>query len=89
MHNYFENQAPTNKNEYTGMFAGKNLIFIVAEGFYPIAIDEKLTPTLYKLTNSSFVFDNYYQPIYNCSTSDGEFINQLSILPGVSTLSRE
>lgn len=87
MHNYFENQAPTNKNEYTGMFAGKNLIFIVAEGFYPIAIDEKLTPTLYKLTNSSFVFDNYYQPIYNCSTSDGEFINQLSILPGVSTCS--
>ena len=87
MHNYFENQAPTNKNEFTGMFAGKNLIFIVAEGFYPIAVDEKLTPTLYKLTNSSFVFDNYYQPIYNCSTSDGEFINQLSILPGVSTCS--
>lgn len=87
MHTYFESQEPTNKNEYTGLFAGKNLIFIVAEGFYPIAVSEEYTPTLYKLTNSSFVFDNYYQPIYNCSTSDGEFINQLSILPGVSTCS--
>ncbi|MCH5167233.1 MAG: LTA synthase family protein [Erysipelotrichales bacterium] len=87
MHNYFKSEEPTNKNEYTGIFAGKNLIFIVAEGFYPIAVSEELTPTLYKLTNSSFVFENYYQPIYNCSTSDGEFINQLSILPGVATCS--
>lgn len=87
MHTYFENQEPTNKNEYTGLFAGKNLIFIVAEGFYPIAVNEELTPTLYKLVNSSFVFDNFYQPIYNCSTSDGEFINQLSIIPGVATCS--
>lgn len=87
MHTYFENMEATNKNEYTGIFSGKNLIFIVAEGFYPIAVSEELTPTLYKLTNSSFIFDNYYQPIYNCSTSDGEFINQLSILPGVETCS--
>lgn len=87
MHTYFSSVSPTNKNEYTGIFAGKNLIFIVAEAFYPIAVDEELTPTLYKLVNNSFVFDNYYQPIYNCSTSDGEFINQLSILPGVSTCS--
>lgn len=87
MHTYFEGQEPTNKNDYTGIFAGKNLIFIVAEGFYPIAVNEELTPTLYKLTNSSFVFDNFYQPIFNCSTSDGEFINQLSILPGVATCS--
>lgn len=87
MHNYFNSQTPTNKNEYTGMFAGKNLIFITAEGFYPIAVDENLTPNLYKLVNNGFVFNNYYQPIYNCSTSDGEFINQLSILPGVSTCS--
>lgn len=87
MHMYFSSQEPTNKNEMTGIFAGKNLIFIVAEGFYPIAVDETLTPTLYKLVNNGFVFDNYYQPIYNCSTSDGEFINQLSILPGVATCS--
>lgn len=83
MHAYFQNETPSNKNEYTGIFKGKNLIFMVAEGFSPIAVDEKLTPTLYKLVNSSFVFENYYQPLYNCSTSDGEFISQLSLLPGV------
>lgn len=87
MHTYFSSQEPTEKNEMTGLFAGKNLIFIVAEGFSSIAVDEVYTPTLYKLVNNSFVFDNYYQPIYNCSTSDGEFINQLSILPGVATCS--
>lgn len=87
MHNYFKNVEPTKKNEYTGMFAGKNLIFIVAEGFYPIAVDKDVTPTLYKLVNNGFVFNNFYQPIYNCSTSDGEFINDLSILPGVATCS--
>lgn len=87
MHQYFSSEEPTNKNEYTGYFAGKNLIFIVAEGFYPIAVDKDVTPTLYKLVNNGFVFNNYYQPIYNCSTSDGEFINSLSILPGVATCS--
>ena len=87
MHEYFKNETPSNKNDYTGIFKGKNLIFMVAEGFSPIAVDEKLTPTLYKLVNSSFVFENYYQPIYNCSTSDGEFISQLSLLPGVRTCS--
>lgn len=83
MHAYFKSVEPTNKNEMTGIFAGKNLIFIVAEGFSPIAVDKTLTPTLYKLVNSSFIFNNYYQPLFNCSTSDGEFVNQLSILPGV------
>lgn len=87
MHAYFQNETPSNKNEYTGIFKGKNLIFMVAEGFSPIAVDGKLTPTLYKLVNSSFVFENYYQPLYNCSTSDGEFISQLSLLPGVRTCS--
>ncbi len=87
MYKYFSVQKPTNQNEYTGIFAGKNLIFITAEGFYPFAVNEKYTPTLYKLANSSFIFNNYYQPIYNCSTSDGEFTNLLSLLPGVSTCS--
>ena len=28
IHEYFSNQQPSNKNEYTGMFKGKNVIFI-------------------------------------------------------------
>lgn len=81
MHIYFKNTDASNKNEYTGMFKDKNLIFITAEAFDTIAIDEKLTPTLYKLANNSFIFTNYYQPLYPVSTSDGEYMNLNSLIP--------
>ena len=85
LHNYFKNSSATKKNVYTGYFEDKNLILIVAEAFYPLAIDEELTPTLYKLANEGFKFENFYQPIYGCSTSDGEFVTLYSLLPGAST----
>lgn len=81
MHEYFKNVTPTKQNEYTGMFKGKNLIYITAEGFDKIAIDETLTPTLYKLVNNGFVFENYYQPLYTVSTSDGEYMFLNSLIP--------
>lgn len=81
MHKYFENVEPTEKNKYTGMLKGKNLIFITAEAFDTIAIDENITPTLYKMANNSFVFNNYYQPLYPVSTSDGEYMNLMSLIP--------
>ena len=89
LHKYFSNQNPTKKNEMSGIFKDKNLIFITAEAFYPIAVDATLTPTLYKLVNEGINFKNFYQPIYNCSTSDGEFVNLLSLLPGISTCSMD
>lgn len=81
MHKYFGSITPTEKNEYTGMFEGKNLIFITAEAFDSIAIDENITPTLYKMANNGFVFNNYYQPLYPVSTSDGEYMNVTSLIP--------
>lgn len=81
MHEYFKNVTPTKQNEYTGIFKGKNLIYITAEGFDKIAIDENLTPTLYKLANNGFVFENYYQPLFTVSTSDGEYMFLNSLIP--------
>lgn len=81
LHEYFKNSQPTNKNEYTGIFEGKNLIYITAEGFDTIAVDKELTPTLYKLVNNSFIFKNYYQPLYSISTSDGEYMALNGLLP--------
>lgn len=81
MHEYFKNITPTKQNEYTGIFKGKNLIYITAEGFDKIAIDENLTPTLYKLANNGFVFENYYQPLFTVSTSDGEYMFLNSLIP--------
>lgn len=81
MHEYFSSLTPSEKNEYTGMFKGKNLIFITAEAFDTIAIDENITPTLYKIANNGFIFNNYYQPLYPVSTSDGEYMNVMSLIP--------
>lgn len=81
LHSYFARQTPTYKNEYTGMFEGYNLIVLTCEGFSPMAIDENLTPTLYKLANSGFVFNNFYTPIWNVSTSDGEYAHLMGLYP--------
>lgn len=80
LYSYFESAEPTNKNEYTGYFEGKNLIFILAEGFNSIAVSEELTPTLYKMVNSSFVFNNYYSPVF-LSTTGGEFQATTGLIP--------
>lgn len=81
MHEYFSSINPTEKNDYTGMFKGKNLIVFVAEAFSPMAINEKYTPTLYKLYSEGFQFKNFYTPYYYVSTSDGEYTSLLSLLP--------
>lgn len=78
---YLESMTPTNQNEYTGMFEGYNLIYLTAEGFSQYAIDETLTPTLYKLTHSGFVAEDYYVPIWQTSTSDGEYVNMIGLIP--------
>jgi hypothetical protein len=84
IYQYFSNVMPTNKNEYTGMFEGYNLIFLTAEGFSPWAVDETITPTLYKLTHSGFVFENFYTPIWWTSTSDGEYVACTGLVPSGS-----
>ncbi|MBQ3145226.1 MAG: sulfatase-like hydrolase/transferase [Clostridia bacterium] len=81
MHEYFASAQPTKKNEYTGMFEGKNLIVLVGESFSNIAIREDLTPNLYKLYKEGFQFDNFYTPVFPVSTADGEYITDTSLIP--------
>ncbi|MBP3654749.1 MAG: sulfatase-like hydrolase/transferase [Oscillospiraceae bacterium] len=81
MHQYFSSLTPTQQNQYTGMFEGKNLIYIVAEAFCPYVIDPELTPTLYKLTTEGFVFNNFYQPDWHQSTTGGEFAALTGLVP--------
>ncbi|MBQ6991692.1 MAG: sulfatase-like hydrolase/transferase [Clostridia bacterium] len=85
IYTYINSTAPTNKNEYTGYFEGKNLIFILAEGFNSIAVNKELTPTLYKLSNSGFVFNNFYSPVF-LSTTGGEFQATTGLIPSQTTL---
>lgn len=78
---FAQSMTPTNRNEYTGMFEGYNLIYLTAEGFSPYAVNEELTPTLYKLIHSGFVFEEYYVPLWYTSTSDGEYVNCTGLIP--------
>ena len=81
MNEYFSQKSPTMKNEYTGMFKGKNLILLTCEGFSKYVIDPILTPTLYKLSTEGFVFNNFYTPIWGVSTSDGEYVATTGLIP--------
>lgn len=78
---YFQSQTGTNKNAYTGLFEGYNVIFITAEGFSEFVIDEERTPTLYRLKNEGFVFENFYTPLWYGSTSGGEYVNLTGLTP--------
>ena len=62
------------KNKYTGIFKGKNLIFVQLEGLDNWLLNEEDTPTLYKMLNNSFNFTNHYS-YYNGggSTFNSEF----------------
>ena len=84
---YIDNNPGTSKNKYTGMFENKKLIFVVAESFSEIGIDKDRTPTLYKLTNNGFIFDNFYVPYY-LSTIGGEFQSLTGLYPNYSTLTK-
>lgn len=81
MHKYFENQIPIAKNEFTEKYKGYNLIFITAEGFSPYAVHEDATPTLYKMVHKGYHFTNFYNPLWEVSTSDGEYVACTGLLP--------
>lgn len=80
LNTFMKNSEPTNRHEYTGMFKGKNLIFILAEGFNEIAVDEQRTPTLYKMIHTGFDFKNFYSPVF-LSTTGGEFQSTTGLVP--------
>ncbi|MBR3538353.1 MAG: sulfatase-like hydrolase/transferase [Eubacterium sp.] len=68
------------KNEYTGLFEGKNLIFMSAEAFSGDIIDKNLTPTLYRMATKGINFTDYYQPA-SAGTTGGEYSNLIGMLP--------
>ena len=81
LHSYVASQAPSQQNAYTGLFEGKNLIFITAEAFTTQAVDPDLTPTLYRLANEGIKFTDYYQPAWGASTTSGEYSNVVGLVP--------
>ncbi|MBR5783149.1 MAG: LTA synthase family protein [Clostridia bacterium] len=77
------NMPVSHKNKYTGLCKDYNLIAICAEAFSPEFIDPELTPTLYKLTNNGFVFENFYAGFPN-TTTNGEYAFCMGLLPDLT-----
>lgn len=73
LNKYFYSRNITEKNDYTGMFEGKNLILIMLESTNNLMINEEYFPTLYKLYNEGISFTNNFSPRNNCSTGNNEF----------------
>ena len=83
---YFAGQSATEKNEYTGLFEGYNLIVICAEAYSPYLIDAELTPTLYRLSQGGIVFENFYNCFPNLTTN-GEYSLCMGLLPDLTRMS--
>ena len=69
------------ENDYTGLFAGKNLFIIQAESFNRASLDEELTPNIYKMYRDGLRVRNFNTPALPGSTSDTEFMTNVSLIP--------
>ena len=80
---YFASEEATEKNEYTGLLEGYNLITICAESFSSRLIDPERTPTLYYLSTNGLIFENYYGT-YGSNTTNGEYTFCMGNYPDMS-----
>ena len=86
LNKYVSSISASRKNKYTGLFKGKNLVFITAEAFTAELIDPELTPTLYRLANKGIQFTDYYQPA-SAGTTGGEYQNIFGMIPTAGGMS--
>ena len=86
---YAANRVEVEKNNYTDVFKGKNVIVIHAESLQTIAIDRKfegqeVTPFLNKMVKEGLYFDNFYSQVGVGTSSDAEFTLGTSLMPSNS-----
>lgn len=78
----YKNSEVNTPNDYTGMFEGKNVIFLQLEGIDSWLLNEDDMPTLYGMMNNSIVFNNHYS-YYNGGGST--FNSELAVNTGLIT----
>ena len=86
---YEENKYIENKNEYTDIFKGKNVIVIHYESMqtFPMYLNfnnEEVTPNLNKLAEEGIFFSNFYSQVGVGTSSDAEFTFNTSLMPSTS-----
>ena len=80
---YLAKVTPSRKSNYTGLLKDYNLITICAESFAPWFISEELTPTLYEMTHTGIIFENYYGS-FQSVTTNGEYTMCMGLFPDMS-----
>lgn len=83
---YVENQDKSSDNEFKGLLAGKNLIFIQVESLENFVLNQsyenqEITPTLNRMLQNSIYFPNFYEQVWNGTTSDAELLANTSVYP--------
>ena len=82
LNSYFINREVTDKNDYTGMFEGKNLVMVMLESISEPLFHEEFKeyfPTFYKLYSEGITAVNNYSPMNNCGTAESERTSQTSV----------
>lgn len=77
------------KNEYTDIFKGKNIIFVHMESVQSFLMNlefngEEVVPTVNKLASEGMFFENFYPQISTGTSSDTEFTLLTSLMPAAS-----
>ena len=71
---YFTLKGKAEKNKFSGLLKGKNVIAVIMESMDTWMIDENTTPTLHKMMNSGISFINYNAPFFGAGfTLSSEF----------------
>lgn len=78
----YSEQTVHGENKYTGIFEGKNVIFLQLEGMDSWLLNEEDTPNLYALMESSLIFENHFS-YYNGGGST--FNSELAVNTGFIT----
>ena len=80
LNEYFTSLSRAHKNEYTGMFEGKNVIFILLESVNDIIVEyPEYYPNFAKILEHSYYFKNNYSPRNACATLNNEFSGMTSV----------
>ncbi|MFG6325562.1 MAG: LTA synthase family protein [Lachnospiraceae bacterium] len=78
----YSNPSEAAKNEYTGIFEGKNVIFLQLEGIDSWLLNSEDMPNLHGLMSKSMIFSNHYS-YYNGGGST--FNSELAVNTGFIT----
>ena len=85
---YFDKKEVLQKNEYTGILKGKNVIAVMLEGIDTWMIDPKYTPTLSKMMREGINFTNYHSPFFGTGhTFNAEFAFNTGLFTPITAIS--